>query len=144
MDATPSRLRGVAVAALAVGVLLISTSPADASSTRVGPRSCPAQSPASLPHHQRAGVTTTMVPGHPRRLLGCRYHGLNQPQPQGTLATSKALPASEIASAFDDARVISPAGPARSCPADFGEQIVLVFAYASGTPFRVTVEAEGC
>jgi hypothetical protein len=85
-----------------------------------------------------------MVPGHPRRLLGCRYHGLNQREPAGTLAASKALPASEIASGFDDARVISPAGPARHCPADFGELILLVFRYPDGTSFRVTVESDGC
>ena len=145
MDATPARPRRVAVAALSVAALVIVASPVSATSRRAAnPRLvCPPHPPASLPHHQRAGVRTTMVPGHPRRLLGCRYHGLNQPQPQGTVAAAKMLPTSEVASEFDDARVISPGGPVPSCPADFGEQIMLVFGYADGS-FRVTVDAGGC
>jgi hypothetical protein len=145
MDATPSRHGAVALFAVAAA-LFIAAAPAHATSTRAArPRLvCPPHPPASLPHHQRAGVATTMVPGHPRRLLGCRFHGSNEPEAAGTLASSKALPASEVASAFDDARVISPAGPVLHCPADFGEQIVLVFGYADGTPLRVSVEAQGC
>jgi hypothetical protein len=146
MDATPFRPRRVAVALVSVVALLILASPASATSTHSESLGlvCPPHPPASLPHHQRAGVTTTMVPGHPQRLLGCRYNGLNQQEPARTLAASKRLPASEIASGFDDARFVSPAGPAPACPADFGALIVLVFGYPDGTSLRVTVEADGC
>jgi hypothetical protein len=146
MDATPSHRRFAVVALLGVAVLLMVASPANATPTRE-PRArlvCPPHPPTSLSPHQRARVTIHMVPGHPRRLLGCRYQGSNQPEPQGTLVASMTLPASKIASGFDDARVISPTGPARHCPADFGEQIVLVFGYPDGTSLHVIVEAGGC
>jgi hypothetical protein len=85
-----------------------------------------------------------MVPGHPQRLLGCRYHGLNQPEPPGTLAASKTLPVSDAVSGFSDARVLSPSAASESCPADSGEQIVLVFGYSDRSLLRLKVEAQGC
>ncbi len=36
---------------------------------------------------QRDGTNRTLVPGQPIALLACRYHGFNQPEPIGTLAS---------------------------------------------------------
>src|ERR1700751_1038797 len=146
MDALASHRRRIALPLLAVVALVMLASPANAGSSNpdIPALVCPPLAPGPLPHHQRAGVVTAMVPGHPRRLLGCRYHGLNQPQRPGTLATSKTLPAGRIASDLNRAPIVARNGPVPSCPADFGDQSLLIFRYPDRTQLLVTVETSGC
>jgi hypothetical protein len=75
-------------------------------------------------------------------LLGCRYHGFNQPQPIGSLARSATLPAVEIAHELNMSR--PPSGVVPNCPADFGETYLLRFAYADGHPLAVRFNHGGC
>jgi hypothetical protein len=141
-EPTSDRLFAWGLTVLLVAVVRLVAMPAYATTaTRL---SCPAHALHSLPRHQRAAVRESMVPAHPQRVLACRYHGLNQLESPGTLASSKTLAISDTMSAFSDARVISPRGAQPSCPADFGEQFVLVFGYPDGTRLRVTVQAQGC
>lgn len=83
------------------------------------------------------------MPGHPSELLACRYHGLNQPQPAGTLATSAHFAAGPIAAALNSGRPV-PKGKAFRCPADFRETMVLQFGYPDGTNLTATVSTAGC
>ena len=130
-----------------------STAASTASTAAPGPSSsttaaqaavCDSTAPADVPVHQRDGTQTTMVPGRPDRLLGCRYHGLNQPEPVRTLASSAALPAGELAALVNAVRIPPPGSPVPNCPADFGETYVLRFGYADGTDLVVTVGRGGC
>ena len=49
--------------------------------------SCSTIVPPKVPSNQRDGTSNALVPGQPTELLACRYHGFNQAQPIGTLAT---------------------------------------------------------
>ena len=85
-----------------------------------------------------------MVPGHPRALIACRYHGLNQPEPRGTLAATASLPASTVASAFNAAVPLTPGEPLPACPNDSSEEALLIFRYANNSRLLVTVDMSGC
>jgi hypothetical protein len=104
---------------------------------------CRTHPPRVLPSHQIPGTASTFVPGHPTELLGCRYHGLNQLQPAGALATSARFAPGPIAAALNAARRI-PNGVEYHCPVDFGETIVLAFGYNNGTTLTATVSTAGC
>ena len=65
-----------------------SSSPATPTRPASTPLRCPAHAPVAVAHHQQPGTASTLVPGHPDRLLACRYHGLNQPEPAGSPARS--------------------------------------------------------
>jgi hypothetical protein len=76
-------------------------------------------------------------------LVACRYHGLNQHQPVGTLARSEKLSPRQVAQALDNAEPV-PSGGVFNCPADFGEVVILRFDYASGPAVLVKINATGC
>ena len=97
-----------------------------------------------MPHHQRAGTTRTLVPGHPIAVLACRYHGFNQPQPIGTYARSAAnLPAARVAHELNATpRPTSNVVP--DCPNDSGETYMLYFSYGRGRPLLARVDRGGC
>jgi hypothetical protein len=85
-----------------------------------------------------------MVSGHPASLLACRYYGLNQPQPEGTLASTARLSATPTAALLNSAPVVDPKSPAPSCPAAFGDEILLIFRYRHPPDLWVTVQMSGC
>jgi hypothetical protein len=104
---------------------------------------CP-EAPAKLVQpHQIAGTDTAMVPGTPTALLACRYHGLNQPEPLGSLAKSASFPPGPIATALNSQPAVPP-GTRSSCPDDFGDNIFLIFAYADGSRLVILVGTSGC
>jgi hypothetical protein len=110
--------------------------------TPVAAISCPPHAPRAIPAHQRPGTTVIEVPGHPVSLLACRYHGLNQPQTAGTLATSAVFPPSTIAAELNDEPTVDP--NVFACPIDFGETVLLIFGYANGPPILVDINTAGC
>lgn len=85
-----------------------------------------------------------MVPGHPTSLVACRYLGFNQTQPSGTLAGTAALPATTTAALANSAPVLDPKGPARHCPADFGDETLLILRYHRPPDLWITVQMSGC
>lgn len=128
------------------------TAPATVSPTTTGtpsttvsptPLRCPAEPPRSVPPHQIAGTASASVPGRPNALLACRYHGFNQPQPVGALAKSASVPPEPIAAALNLAPRIQNAA-VYHCPIDFGETILLLFAYSNGSRLTVSLALGGC
>jgi len=120
-----------------------STESTDASTTTT-PIACPDTSPIPPPpQHQRGGTDQTMVPGSPIRLIGCRYHGANQPQPPRTLAASAELNAADVARLANQVLLADPHGT-YNCPEDFGERFLLQFGYTAGPDLMVIVERRGC
>jgi hypothetical protein len=103
---------------------------------------CPETS--AQPHkHQVPGTLIYMVPGGPESLTACRYHGLNQPEPPGTLAGTSPLPSSEFAKLLNGAKEVPP-NAVYHCPDDFGEVIDLYFRYSGGSILEVRVPTRGC
>ena len=72
-----------------------------------------------------------------------RYHGYDQPQPYGSLASTALFAARPIVAVLNKARRTSE-DPAFGCPTDLGERIVLVFSYRAGLPVLITVPTGGC
>ena len=100
--------------------------------------------PPKVPSNQRDGTGNALVPGQPIELLACRYHGFNQAQPIGTLATRAALPASDVAGELNQTPIPTHEAPIPNCPADFGEKYMLWFRYADGVPLLVSFDDGGC
>jgi len=99
--------------------------------------------PGAVARHQRPGTASTFVPGDPTELLACRYHGANQPQPAGSLAESADFTPGPIASELNSARRVPP-GVAYSCPASFGDTILLIFKYTNGSTLMISTPTSGC
>ena len=104
---------------------------------------CSVRPPQSVSLGQVPGSAATFVPGQPRTLLACRYHGFNQRQRAGSLAATAQLGPEPIVSALDRAPHI-PRGVVFHCPFDAGEVIVLHFGYANGAVLTITVSTQGC
>ncbi len=114
----------------------------DSTVTTSAPMQCPESVPAAVAVHQRDGTQGAMVPDDPRELLACRYHGFNQPQPSGSLASSASFDPTETARELNGARP-EPARPV-NCPADFGETISLIFRYTGESHLVVAIHTSGC
>ncbi|MDQ1481471.1 MAG: hypothetical protein QOI44_2332 [Actinomycetota bacterium] len=100
-------------------------------------------SPPNFLMHQMAGTDATVVPGNPIALLACRYHGLNQPDPAGSLAKSAFFDPATIADALNAQPVIPP-NANYLCPIDFGDTIVLLFGYSDNSRLAVRIGTTGC
>lgn len=85
-----------------------------------------------------------MVPGAPTSALGCRYHGFNQPQPHGSLASSAHLDTTAIAAELNRVPIPPANSPLPNCPADFGERYIIRFGYDDGSTLLVSVDDGGC
>lgn len=105
--------------------------------------SCPGTAARTIPHHQRPGTTSALVPGEPIALLACRYHGYNQRQGVGTLATAADLSASVVARELNASRKPLP-GEVSNCVIDFGETYELYFVYSDGPPLLLRFDHGGC
>jgi hypothetical protein len=104
--------------------------------------SCSATVPKPTLTDQRAGVRSSVVPGKPGVLLGCRY--VLQPA-QGSTDGS-ALVSADLLSPFRYAPALNAAKPAKdapSCPASEAV-IALIFRYPDGSRVLVTVQPDGC
>ena len=106
------------------------------------PLKCPSRAPEGVAPHQFPVTTPYFVPSTPGALLVCRYHGLNQPQPEATLASSAQFAPGPIAAALN-AQTAIPRGVVFNCPADFGETIVLIFVY-DDLRLTISVGTSGC
>jgi hypothetical protein len=103
---------------------------------------CPHQRAHGLPSRQIPGTATVFVPGRPVHLLACRFHGKNQPQPEGSFAGSATFPPAAIAEALNQATV--PNSDPINCPADAGEVIRLRFVDANARILNVGIGTQGC
>jgi hypothetical protein len=75
-------------------------------------------------------------------LLGCRYYGLNLPQPVGTLARSAHMPPAPVAALLNGQKSVDP--NVFACPADSGGVILLNFGYAGGSHLLMHIDPSGC
>lgn len=121
-----------------------STPGSSASRPSAPPVACPTSAPATVSPHQRDGTATSMVPASPTTVLACRYHGFNQPEAHGSLATSASIPPADVAASLNAVPVPALGAPVPNCPADFGEMYALWFGYPAGPPVLVTVQRGGC
>ena len=104
--------------------------------------SCTATAPTSPPTNRRAGVKSTVVPGKPGVLLGCRY----AIQPTQGSADGSALISADLLSPALYVRALNGAKPAndvQSCAAG-GALIALIFRYPDRSRVLVTVQPDGC
>ena len=104
--------------------------------------SCTTTVPDPSLTRQPAGVSSTVVPGKPGVLLGCRY--ALEPT-QGSTGGS-ALVSADLLSPFRYAPALNAAKLAKdapSCPAS-DALIALIFRYPDGSRVLVTVQPDGC
>ncbi len=104
---------------------------------------CPIVPPGAPPISEIQALASRFVPGDPTAVRACRYHGYDQPQPYGSLASTELLAARPIAALLNKARRTSE-DPTFGCPTDLGGRIVLVFGYRAGLPVLITVRTSGC
>jgi hypothetical protein len=104
---------------------------------------CPLVPPRAPPSSEVQALVSRFVPGDPTAVRACRYHGYDQPQPYGSLASTARFAARPIVTALNKARRTSE-DPAFGCPTDLGGRIVLVFGYRGGSPVLITVRTSGC
>lgn len=105
--------------------------------------SCLGRAPRGVAQQHTAGTDSTFVPGNPIELLTCRYHGLNQPKPAGTFARSARLAPGSIVAALN-AQPLILKDAVFNCSDDVGETIMLIFGYADGSQFTVSIDTTGC
>jgi hypothetical protein len=88
------------------------------------------------------------VPAGPTVLTVCRYAGLNQSVPAGTLERSTVVTGAPLAAlvAYIDqpSWSVIPQGTAYGCPMSEGQVDLLRFAYSAGPGVSVTVDIGGC
>ena len=137
---------GIAVFAAGASLALVA-GPAAASGTGPKPsdsQRCPATAAWAPFRHDRA-ARRRLVPGHPSRLILCRYAGLNVTDPLG-LRRSRAVAAPRrirrLGHRFNLLRSF-PAGR-ELCPADFGGQILARFRYPRAPDDYVAIDLSGC
>jgi hypothetical protein len=120
-----------------------------------GPASCASRdssaSSGSVPVSGRPGATTKLVPPTPVAVLLCHYTGMTEPAPLSipapafTLESQRlvrsAQQASSLAAGLD---ALPPNKGVYSCPADFGQEVIAWFRYASGVADPVTLQVGGC
>ena len=104
---------------------------------------CPAAPPEK--GHYPAAPATTMVPATPNAARVCRYAGLNQTQPVGTLLKAGQVNSAEVAGLVSglNSAVTMPVGR-MSCPMDDNSSDLVIFGYPDGHAVDVTVGLRGC
>jgi hypothetical protein len=98
------------------------------------------------PVSHASGAAALIVPGHPQAALLCRYSGLNGHPRFALIGQRKITNAQSVARLAHelDALPKGPEGTAINCPADFGDAVLIFFAYAGGAVDPVTVALSGC
>jgi len=95
----------------------------------------------------RAGAAQALVPGGATSVLLCRYNGLAEPgSPHAfeLVASRRITSRSTVASLASQLNGLPAVPSGLHCPADFGNDIVAHFQYASGAEDPVTVDESGC
>jgi hypothetical protein len=117
---------------------------ADASTgSALPPLACPARAPRLVAPHQIRGTDSWMVPGGGgAAVLACRYYGLNQHQPAGTIASSAQFAPGSIQTALN-AQPPVPKDAVFNCPVDFGAKILLIVAYYDAR-LTISIDPSGC
>ena len=94
----------------------------------------------------RPGARSSLVPPGARRLLICRYSGLQSqlPKPFTLLASALVKSPTEAQRVGRELNALPPPRPYAFCPADFGDAVVVHVLYASGAQDPVTIELSGC
>jgi len=137
----------VVLAAVVVGTsLATSQSDRQSGSAQVHAPTCPARLPPAADSSSGHDTAASLVPAGARVAEGCRYLGLSQARPAGTLTKSVTLPPNvvgELAAAMNAAPRVPP-GTVYHCPADFGDRSLVLFGYANGTTETVEINLSGC
>ncbi|HJP73541.1 MAG TPA: hypothetical protein VJ914_04700 [Pseudonocardiaceae bacterium] len=112
-----------------------------------------AVAPASLPDCPTAPLkaggyppapATTMVPATPTAARVCRYAGLNEMVPPGTLLKSGQVNAAEVPGLVNSLNAAVPMPMLTHCPMDDNSSDLVIFGYQDGHIVDVTVGLTGC
>lgn len=113
-----------------------------------GPPDCPTRllAEGSLrAKNQVPGAFREIVPGHPDRLLLCRYRGQSHGQQPPRLSTSRYLSGGPAVEAIADRlNRLPPAMGAYACPATSGGAIYAIFGYEDEAEIVVEITLRGC
>ena len=109
------------------------------------PAACPAGDRGAVVS-ARAGAARELVPPGARRLLLCRYGGLNDGGAAFRLVAAPALvtDATAVSRFARELDALKPTTGVYHCPSATGRAIVAYFRYASGPEDPVTVALDGC
>ena len=103
---------------------------------------CPAAPPKAGTYP--AGPATTMVPASPSAARVCRYAGLNQPTPAGTLVKGAQLNSAELPRLVSSLNAAVAMPQRINCPMDDASSDLVIFGYQDGHTVNVTVGLTGC
>jgi hypothetical protein len=108
----------------------------------------PGPSQQVLNKSARTGLSNILVPAGPTFMTVCRYSGLNQKVPEGSLERSLVVSGTTLSGFVTYAdlktwQVVRP-GTAFGCPMSEGLVDALLFVYPSGPDVTVTVDIDGC
>lgn len=126
--------------------------------TQVHPGSGPAPgsvavAPATLPDCPAAPLkagsyppapASTMVPATPSAARVCRYAGLNEPTPEGTLVKAGQVNSAELPRLVSALNAAVPMPRLMHCPIDDNSSDLVIFGYPDGHTVDVTVGLTGC
>jgi hypothetical protein len=85
-----------------------------------------------------------MVPGTPNAARVCRYAGLNEPVPEGTLVKAGQLNSAELPRLVSALNAAVPMPKLMHCPNDDNSFDLIIFGYPDGGSVDVTVGLTGC
>jgi hypothetical protein len=103
---------------------------------------CPAAPPKAGTYP--AGPAATMVPAGPTAARVCRYEGLNQTTPAGTLIKGVQLNSAELPRLVSSLNAAVPMPQRMNCPMDDNSSDLVIFGYPDGHTVYVTVGLTGC
>ena len=126
--------------------------------SQVTPASSPppgsvAVSPAALPECPAAppkqgtypaGPASTMVPAAPGAAKVCRYAGLNETTPAGTLVKAGDVNSADLSQLTGALNAAVPMPSRMNCPMDDNSSDLVIFGYPDGHTVYVTVGLTGC
>jgi hypothetical protein len=107
---------------------------------------CPERHPVSYATKPLRVDLRPLVPAGAAAATGCRYLGLNQVRPAGTLVRSVTVPrdaVGQLVAAMNAAPRLPP-GAVRFCAVDFGERVLVLFSYRTGPVITVEIDIGGC
>jgi hypothetical protein len=103
---------------------------------------CPAAPPKTGTYP--AGPAATMVPAAPSRARVCRYAGLNESSPAGTLVKGALLNNAELPRLVSSLNAAVPMPQRINCPMDDNSSDLVIFGYPDGHTVTVKVGLTGC
>ncbi len=103
---------------------------------------CPAAPPKKGAYP--AAPVTIMVPATPEAARVCRYAGLNEAKPAGTLLKAGEVNSAELPGLIKGLNSAVPWPGRMSCPMDDNSSDLVIFGYPDGHTIDVTVGLKGC